>query len=315
MTLDVNQLVSNFTPLLRQAVGEAVTVELDLADAPLTVDVDSAQLETALLNLAVNARDAMAGAGALTIRTGLETPRGRKAGPPLVRIEVTDTGPGIAAESLERIFEPFFTTKEVGKGSGLGLSQVYGFVQQSGGQIAVDNAPGAGACFVLRLPRSDRELPEAEPERAPAGEFNGRGRLLVVEDDRDVLVVTVEMLKELGYEVTTACDAASAMSVLENGTPVDLLLSDVVMPGGRNGVQLAESARELRPGLKVLLSSGYVGEAVSTAGVAFEIIDKPYERGVLASKLRELLSATEQPEPRPRRARAAAESRPRAAAR
>ena len=295
VTLDVNALVANFTPLLKQAVGEAVTVKLDLAEAPLTVDVDAAQLETALLNLAVNARDALATGGTLSIRSSLEAARGRKAAQAWVRIEVADTGAGIAAGSLERIFEPFFTTKEVGKGSGLGLSQVYGFVQQSGGQISVESAPGSGACFILRLPKSDKEVPEAEPERAPAREFNGRGRLLVVEDDHDVLVVTVEMLRELGYEVATACDAASAMTFLEKGEKVDLLLSDVVMPGGRNGVQLAELARELRPDLKVLLSSGYVGEAFSTAGVAFEIIDKPYERSVLAAKLRELLSASAAP--------------------
>ena len=315
VTLDANSLVANFTPLLKQAVGEAVTVTLDLAKAPLTVDVDSAQLETALLNLAVNARDAMGGGGALSIRTSLEAARGRKAAQAWVRIEVADTGPGIAADSLERIFEPFFTTKEVGKGSGLGLSQVYGFVQQSGGQITVESPPGSGACFVLRLPKSDKEVPEAEPERAPAREFNGRGRLLVVEDDRDVLVVTVEMLRELGYEVATACDAASAMTFLETGEQVDLLLSDVVMPGGRNGVQLAELARELRPDLKVLLSSGYVGEAVSTAGVAFEIIDKPYERSVLAAKLRELLAAGCEPAPRGRRPRNIGHAPARAAAR
>jgi len=206
---------------------------------------------------------------------------------------VRDSGVGIAPAALERIFEPFFTTKEVGKGSGLGLSQVYGFVQQSGGQIKVHSEAGSGACFSLFLRHSDKAA-EAVPGRAEpaAGIPTARGRLLVVEDDKEVLAVTLEMLRELGYEVATAPDAASALERLENGEPVDLLFSDVVMPGGCNGAELAHRARAIRPDLKVLLSSGYVGEAGSLVGDAFEMIDKPYERSTLAARLAAILNDT-----------------------
>jgi signal transduction histidine kinase/CheY-like chemotaxis protein len=299
VALDVRQLIGNFAPLLKQAVGDAVTVELDLGARELCAEVDPAQLETALLNLAVNARDAMPRGGPLQIAASAqrETPRGASEDPGQpdgwVRIDVRDSGVGIARASLERIFEPFFTTKEVGKGSGLGLSQVYGFVQQSGGHIAVESEPGAGACFSLYLRASDKqaEAPAERPSRA-AADKPARGRLLVVEDDQDVLAVTLEMLSELGYEVATACDAAAALEKLEGGEPVDLLFSDVVMPGGCNGAELAKRARVIRPGLKVLLSSGYVGEASSLVGGAFEMIDKPYERTALAARLAAILEGS-----------------------
>ena len=296
VTLDVNALIENFASLLKQAVGDAVTVELDLADEQLKADVDAAQLETALLNLAVNARDAMPQGGRLTIRSRLlDRPSGLRSsalnGPgPWIGIEVTDTGVGIPSAALERIFEPFFTTKEVGKGSGLGLSQVYGFVQQSGGHITVDSVPANGSSFRLFLKMSERELevaPLAAPEGAPR---TGSGRLLVVEDDPQVLAVTVQVLRELGYEVITATHAQAALDLLEAGEAVDLLFSDVVMPGGCNGVELARRAKVMRPNLKVLLSSGYVGEAAAMAAEAFELIDKPYEQASLAARLAHLLS-------------------------
>ena len=307
VTLDVNQLITNFAPLLRQAVGGATTIELELSPETLHADVDAAQMETTLLNLAVNARDAMPNGGALKIRTSLVSSLPRASRPqasegPWILIEAQDEGVGIAGDMLERIFEPFFTTKEVGKGSGLGLSQVYGFVQQSGGHIMASSKPGAGAVFQLYLRRSDRDT-TVEPARAPTDLKPGEGRLLVVEDDEDVLALTVELLGGLGYHVTTARDAATALQVLERGEPVDLLFSDVVMPGGRNGVELARLARDMRPDLKVLLTSGFVGEAISMAGDAFELIDKPYESSALAAKLNELL-ASEVPTPGRRRASA-----------
>ncbi len=296
VTVNVNDLISNFTPLLRQAAGETIAVKLDLSPETLCAEIDCAQLETALLNLTVNAKDAMPNGGALTISTNRDGPTRRRkgsAGAGWIRIEVRDTGVGIPAGSLERIFEPFYTTKDVGKGSGLGLSQVYGFVQQSGGQIVVESKPGEGASFLLFLKASDAEAtPVGRPrEERPAPE-RGHGKLLVVEDDRDVLAVTVEMLSELGYEVSTAKDAGSAIQLLEAGEPVDLLFSDVIMPGGRNGVELARMARDMRPELKVLLTSGYVGEAVTLAGDAFDLIDKPYERADLAARLNGLLGDT-----------------------
>ena len=295
VTLDVNALIATFASLLQQAVGETVTVELDLADTQLKAHVDAAQLETTLLNLAVNARDAMPQGGRLTIRTrlmdranGARTPALEGPGP-WIAIEVTDTGVGIPSSALERIFEPFFTTKDVGKGSGLGLSQVYGFVQQSGGHITVDSEPAKGSSFRLFLKMSERELERgAEPSDAGAPR-PGTGRLLVVEDDAQVLAVTVAVLRELGYEVITATNAQAALDHLEEGVAVDLLFSDVVMPGGCNGVELARRAKAMRPNLKVLLSSGYVGEAAAMAAEAFELIDKPYEQATLAARLSQLL--------------------------
>ena len=295
VTLDVNALITNFTALLKQAVGDAVTVELDLADVQLKAHVDAAQLETALLNLAVNARDAMPQGGRLTIRTRLlDRPVGARAratdGPgPWIGVEVSDTGVGIPSKALERIFEPFFTTKDVGKGSGLGLSQVYGFVQQSGGQITVDSTQGEGSSFRLFLKVSERELDIAPAAVSDGAPTTGSGRLLVVEDDPQVLAVTVQVLREMGYEVITAANAQSAIERLEAGEEVDLLFSDVVMPGGCNGVELARRAKAMRPNLKVLLSSGYVGEAAAMAAEAFELIDKPYEQASLAARLAQLL--------------------------
>jgi CheY-like chemotaxis protein len=312
VALDVCELILNFSPLLKQAVGDSITVELDLEPGPLCAEVDPAQLETALLNLAVNARDAMPSGGPLVISTRLdgENQAGAPAQTPdqpseWVRIDVRDSGVGIAPAALERIFEPFFTTKEVGKGSGLGLSQVYGFVQQSGGLIKVQSEAGAGACFSLFLRRSEKEAAAALGRVVPAaGVTPAKGRLLVVEDDQEVLAVTLEMLSELGYEVATAPNAVTALERLENGEPVDLLFSDVVMPGGCNGAELAHRARAIRPDLKVLLSSGYLGEAGALVGDAFEMIDKPYERSTLAARLAAILSDPETGPP-PRRERAA----------
>ena len=305
VTLDVNALIATFASLLQQAVGETVTLELDLADTQLKAHVDAAQLETTLLNLAVNARDAMPQGGRLTIRTrlidrvsGARTPALDGPGP-WIAIEVSDTGVGIPPSALERIFEPFFTTKDVGKGSGLGLSQVYGFVQQSGGQITVDSAPAKGTSFRLLLRMSDRELERAAEPLGVGAPRSGTGRLLVVEDDAQVLAVTVAVLRELGYEVITATNAQAAMDHLEEGVAVDLLFSDVVMPGGCNGVELARRAKAMRPGLKVLLSSGYVGEAAAMAAEAFELIDKPYEQATLAARLAQLLG--DGPPPRKRK--------------
>ena len=309
VTLNVNVLVQNFVPLLQQAVGEAVTLHADLPEEQLCVHADPAQLETALLNLAVNARDAMGDEGG---RLAISCARVKAEDAPQkmaengpgdwIRLDVTDTGEGIAPELLERVFEPFFTTKEVGKGSGLGLSQVYGFVRQSGGFVTVESNVGAGTRFQLYLPSSE-EAPAARPA-APDSATAARGRserLLVVEDDEPVLALTVEMLTGLGYRVSTARDAPSALQILKTDEPVDLLFSDVVMPGGISGVQLAHMAREMRPGLKVLLTSGYVGEAGQ--GEEFELMDKPYERTALANKLRELLDAAPEPAPAPAKRR------------
>jgi signal transduction histidine kinase len=299
VTLKVNTLIEEFAPLMRQAVGEAVTLRTELPETSVCVHVDPAQLESALLNLAVNARDAMPDGGELIIGMRLcdsaealarrhpEAPAG-----PWVLIEVRDTGMGMTPDVAERIFEPFFTTKDVGKGTGLGLSQVYGFVRQSGGFVTLDSAPGEGAVFQLYL-----QAVEGDGDERPAAELAGeapRGegqRILLVEDDEAVLQMGVEMLSELGYQVSTAASGQAALERLASGEAADLVFSDIVMPGGVSGLQLAQALREARPDAKVLLTSGYVGELAAVGDTGFPLIDKPYERATLAAKLHELLSA------------------------
>jgi PAS domain S-box-containing protein len=292
VSLDVNTLIEGFTPLIRQAVGEAVTVDLQLSGEVLCAHADPNQLETALLNLAVNARDAMAGGGQLTIATRRDKDH--------VVIAVADTGVGMSPEVLERVFEPFFTTKEVGKGSGLGLSQVYGFVRQSDGEVQLQSTVGAGTTFTLRLPVSEEPDARIEPEAPAVTVEGGRERILVVEDDATVLTLTLDMLSGLGYQVVTATNANEALEIIQSTAAIDLLFSDVVMPGGVSGVSLARTARELRPGLRVLLTSGYVGEGAVLETKEFPLLDKPYETRLLSAKLRKLL---DRPVTRRRRAR------------
>jgi len=197
----------------------------------------------------------------------------------------------MTGDVLDRIFEPFFTTKEIGKGSGLGLSQVYGFVRQSGGHVIAESRPGEGSTFRLFLKASAKAAVQRPVAEAPKKALRGSERLLVVEDDQGVLALTVEMLRGLGYSVVTAPDAAKALEVLESGEAIDLLFSDVVMPGGMSGIELARLARELRPDIHVLLTSGYVGAKATLAESEFPLIDKPYERMALAQRLRDILGA------------------------
>jgi len=294
VSLNVNALIRDFSPLMRQAVGEAVTLDLTLADEALWAHVDPTQLETALLNLAVNARDAMPSGGTLAIATRQEGDH--------VLIRVSDTGVGMSPEVRARVFEPFFTTKEVGKGSGLGLSQVYGFVRQSEGEVVLETAPGQGTVFSLKLPASEAaEAVVAEP--AQTAVVGGDERLLVVEDDPTVLTLTLDMLSGLGYHVTTATNAGEALAIIHSGVEIDLLFTDVVMPGGVSGVSLARTASELRPHLRVLLTSGFVGEGAVLETDEFPLLDKPYETRQLAAKLRQLLGPPARRAGRRRRAR------------
>jgi signal transduction histidine kinase len=293
--LDVNELVRNFAPLLRQAVGEAVQLDLELSEGVICVHADPSQLETALLNLAVNARDAMADGGRLTVRTWQAAADDAAfASKPNLRgrgwaaVEVRDTGQGMTPEVVERVFEPFFTTKDVGKGSGLGLSQVYGFVSQSGGHVEVDSRLGEGAAFHLYLPPSDKPIAPRQQVEDRAEPVGGAERILVVEDDPGVLALTIEMLSGLGYSVLTAANATQALRHLHSDEPIDLLFTDVVMPGGMNGVHLAKAAREARPGIRVLLTSGYPGTSVGDHELP--LLDKPYAPSTLAAVLRELLT-------------------------
>jgi signal transduction histidine kinase/DNA-binding response OmpR family regulator len=293
---NVDTLIADFLPLMVQAVGEAVTVTAKPAGEELRIEVDPAHLETALLNLAVNARDAMPEGGQLTIRTSRVSghgPAGAKAKGDFAVIEVQDTGCGMSPEVAKHVFEPFFTTKEVGKGSGLGLAQVYGFMQQSGGEVRVQSRKGQGATFQLYLPLTDRPAPlAAASPLANKAVVGGSEEILVVEDDDQVRALTVEMLKGLGYTVVVAPNAKAALTLLRSKRRFGALMTDVVMPGGMSGIQLAKSARKLRPGLPVLLTSGYAGgQGLADEGFAF--LSKPYELGVLASRLRDLFGAAE----------------------
>lgn len=300
VTLDVNRLIRDFAPLMRQAVGEAVTIDLELTAEPLNAHVDATQLETALLNLAVNARDAMPEGGRLLIATRREPGRTELGH---VVIEVRDTGVGMTNEVRDRVFEPFFTTKDVGKGSGLGLSQVYGFVSQSDGEVRLESAPGEGTAFHLVLPASREEAEAPRREARAAKVVGGAEKILLVEDDATVLALTLDVLTGLGYQVTTATNASEALELLHANPAIDLLFTDVVMPGGVSGLSLARTARQLRPGLRVLLTSGFVGEDRAIDGREFPLLDKPYEAAVLATTLRKLL---DRPERRPRKRSSAA---------
>lgn len=299
---DINRLIGGFEAVLRRACPEPIEVEVAPFSAPLAANIDSAQFETALLNLVVNARDAMPRGGTLrigtgTARIGAARPKAMSDIPPgdYVTVSISDTGEGMSAEIQSRAFEPFFTTKDIGKGSGLGLSQVYGFVTQSGGHVAIDSQPGAGATVTFYLPaaRPPQEAEAADDDKAAERE-PAMGRILVVEDDPDVLDVTVEILRNFGYEVLTAPDARSGLSVLRRDPEIDVLFTDIVMPHGMNGVELAREAARLRPQLRILLASGYPKAALSSEhGIAaadgeFAFLSKPYRGSELAEKLREV---------------------------
>ncbi|MCD6070958.1 MAG: hybrid sensor histidine kinase/response regulator [Microvirga sp.] len=295
-----NTLIGGFEAILHRACGELVKLQLALAPQVRSISVDAPQFEAALLNLIVNARDAMPDGGSLMITTGnmsvseKEHAAAELKPGPYVSVTVEDTGSGMTPEVLDRVFEPFFTTKEIGKGTGLGLSQVYGFVTQSGGHIKVDSILGQGTKVTMLLPaqgNGDASVVEGEDGTIrPARE--SQGTVLIVEDEPAVLEVASDIFDSLGYDVLTATDAKEALTVLETDTAIDVMFSDVIMPNGMNGVELSRKAREMRPNLKILLASGYPMSALPSeglgAGVSF--ISKPYRWTELADKLRALRS-------------------------
>ena len=288
-------LIEGMRILVGGALRGDITVEVDLDPMLWPVLADPGQLELALLNLAVNARDAMPSGGVLTLAGGNEWLEG--SGPngamgEFVRIEVRDTGTGIPPDIIDRIFDPFFTTKTIGKGTGLGLSQVYGFASQSGGDIKVHSVVGQGATFILRLPRATMASAEAQPERSqPPSERLAQGgrKVLVVEDNDHVAELAMEMMTTLGFVVERVANAREALAKLAaDGRDVDLVFSDVVMPGGINGVQLARELKRLRPELPVLLTSGY-SDALRELdpNEDLPLIEKPYRLETLQSALRD----------------------------
>lgn len=294
---NVNRLIASFEAVLRRACGETVEFEMALEPMIRPTLIDASQFEAALLDLATNARDAMPNGGTLTITTenaDLDAAQAAEAGVapgPCVRITVADNGEGMSSETEARAFEPFFTTKPVGRGSGLGLSQVYGYVLQSGGGIALESVPESGTRVRMIFPAAGAGAMATSGSQAGDPVAAGSGRVLVVEDDPDVLSLAVETLKNLDYEVLTAGDGPSALAVLQRDTDIDILFSDIVMPRGMNGIELAREASRLLPSLRVLLASGYAMSALSSDhGMSedFAFISKPYRGADLARMLRSL---------------------------
>ncbi|MEX2482312.1 MAG: response regulator [Gammaproteobacteria bacterium] len=298
--VDVNELIGTLDGLLRRTLGEHVDIVLDCGADVWPAMIDPGQLETALLNLAINARDAMSASGRLTITTGKHVAAGDAsdagdgavlAAGDYVRLTIRDTGTGIAPEDLERVFEPFFTTKATGKGTGLGLAMVYGFIKQSGGDVRLFSRLDQGTCVDLYLPRAAVEhVPAIVAEPSPV--IGGSAIILLVEDDELVLRYARGQLTALGYEVLEAPDGPAAMAIIRLREDIDLLFSDVVMSGGMSGPELAEAASELRPALKVLYTSGYSEDAIVHRGrlrPGVRLLQKPYRRADLAAAIREAL--------------------------
>ncbi len=297
---DLSALVDGMTDMLGRTLGETIQIETRCDHKLWAVLADPGQVENAILNLAINARDAMPDGGHLTIEIenialgeGVRPDRPGHLKPgQYVVIAVRDTGVGMAPEVLERVFEPFFTTKSVGDGSGLGLSMVYGFARQSSGLVVIESTEGQGTTVKLYLPRAEIAKDDAAPASASA-EPRGRGeRILVVEDDPDVRALTISALESLGYEVVAAEDGSSAMGVLATPARVDLLLSDVVLPGGLSGPDLVAQVRHDAPALKVLFMSGYAEVAGSYRKLldsGSDLLDKPFRKRELAQKVRALL--------------------------
>jgi signal transduction histidine kinase len=285
--LNANDLLLEMATLARKALGEPVVLKLDLDEGLERICVDAGEFQAAVLNLLSNARDAMPRGGVVTIRTRNQTTRGE--GGPYVVVSVDDTGEGMDAATLARVFEPFFTTKEIGQGTGLGLSQVYGFAESAGGFVDIQSEPGEGSSVSLHLPRSLQPLAEAQPAPPPPAPLRKRLRILVVEDDADVIRATAETLQDAGFEVVTAATGAEALAVLGSDPGVDLLFTDVMMPGGLDGVGLAEAGLKARPNLKVLLTSGYSETLLHERLHNLPILAKPYHRDELLHRLQGLL--------------------------
>ncbi len=293
-SVDINDLIARGSDLLKRTLGEQIEIETILAAGLWLTSVDPGQLDTCLINLAVNARDAMPGGGRLTIETGnahLDEDYARQhaevtAGQ-YVLLSVSDTGSGMSPETLARAFEPFFSTKDVGRGTGLGLSMVYGFVKQSGGHIKIYSEPGDGTTVKLYLPRATVAAADVDDAALPI--IHGKGEtILVVEDDLAVRELAVRMLIGLGYRVLSTVAAGEALEILHSRQHVDLLFTDVVLPGDMNGRQLSDAARAVRPTLPVLYTSGYTENAIIHHGrldAGAILLSKPYRRSELATKV------------------------------
>lgn len=292
---DLNKLIRECEPLLKRATGESITLVLRLCADEAIALIDPAQFEASLLNLLVNASHASSTGGEIVVQTQIvelrDTEVSDLAPGRYCQVIVSDRGEGMNEAVMSRIFEPFFTTKSPGKGTGLGLSQVFGFVRQSGGEVQVRSTPGTGTTFSVYLPiDASLPVPQPTPERAikpPDFSWN----ILLTEDDPSVAGIVEVMLVDLGNHVLRAGNAEEALRILQSNARIDVLLSDVIMPGGINGVELAKQAERLRPGIKILLSSGYAGEALDESlahGRDWPFLRKPYFASELAAALAQL---------------------------
>jgi PAS domain S-box-containing protein len=302
--VDINRLVPGMSELLHRTLGETIEIEAVLAPRLWTVEADPNQLENAILNLAINARDAMPEGGKLTIETSnTHLDHSYAAQNPEVAVGqyavicISDTGIGMDDETAAKAIEPFFTTKEVGRGTGLGLSMVYGFLKQSGGHIKIYSEPGEGTTVKMYLPRllgkSDEQIEEPGFQSIEA---QGEEVILVCEDDEDVRAYSAEVLGELGYQVLETADGAAALAILETKGHVDLLFTDVVLPGGMSGAVLAKEAAKLRPGIKTLFTTGYARNAIVHHGrldPGVDLITKPFSYADLAARVRDILDRTD----------------------
>ncbi len=293
--IDINTTVTNLVSMLKQVIGERIELETKLEPGTWPVNVDPDQLETAILNLCLNARDAMPENGCISIETRNVTDGGAD----LVSLAVGDTGIGMGEEVLRQAFEPFFTTKDVGAGTGLGLSQVHGFVNQSGGRVIIESGIGRGTKVTLLIPRHAGPIPAAEPAAPAAAAHSGRDRcILVVEDDDPVRQHTIGALQEMGYRVVDAGSGREALALLDKHADISLLFTDIGLPGGMSGPHLARAALERRPELKVLYTTAYATDRLEAEGLtsADAIVSKPFTYESLAHKLAALLDAeTERP--------------------
>ncbi|MEG3167226.1 PAS domain-containing protein [Sphingomonas sp. LB3N6] len=298
---DVNRLVAGMEDLLRRTVGSTNTIEVVGAGGLWTANIDAGQLENALLNLCINARDAMPDGGRLTIETANKWLDDRAAEErdlapgQYLSICVTDTGTGMPAETIERAFEPFFTTKPIGQGTGLGLSMIYGFARQSGGHVRIYSEVGTGTTICIYLPRHHGDAEIVEVDASPVRPDGAQGQtVLIVDDEATIRHLVDEVLEDLGYTVIGAADGAAGLKVLQSGARIELLITDVGLPNGLNGRQVADAARSLRPGLKILFITGYAENAAVGNGhlePGMELLTKPFTMAALGSKVADMLRA------------------------
>jgi len=297
--VNAGRLVSGMGDMLRRTIGEGIEVEAMVSGGLWNTLIDPGQLENAVLNLAINARDAMGDEGKLTIEVGnaflddaYVLQHTDVAAGQYVVLAVSDTGTGIPPEIMNQVFEPFFSTKPHGKGTGLGLSMVYGFVKQSRGHVAIYSEPDQGTAVRMYLPRADSAADAVAPAAASEPVARGVETILLVEDDNLVRRFVRQQLADLGYQVLVAASGPEALPFLASGATIDLLFTDVVMPGGMTGRQLAEAARSMRPGLRVLFTSGYTENVIVHAGRLdpdARLLSKPYRRVDLARRIRDAL--------------------------